>query len=352
MTEPNFHDLTVRVLEGEDPSAILSEARLKFEPLKKSAKDGSYWKLLDVMPGLKESDVIRVFHGFRDSLVGISAVKHGLSGSERVGRVYGYENNNNPKGLFVTTDFDKAGEFSSSVGISFVIEFNARVSELAAPVWPGGSFPMGGVGQMEKYFNNKADRQKEVKAARKYATDRADFPVLSRSSRPELAASLLLSGESQALFMSDLDPNRITTVHARYPVKGDDGREYQRTDTPWVAMSRKDFLKKHGKIEKQKVWGYDYEKKDSAWIDKVYDEPGSDKLFRPAETFDPKVFMDRWTAERGMRADELLDVFKKWWADQSEYPTGRAEVKRYLQRLLWPKQVVVAMKWAKRGFLL
>ena len=47
-------------------------------------------------PVLKDSDYIRVFHGFRDMEDAIAACRYGISGKSRVGRVYSYEADNNP----------------------------------------------------------------------------------------------------------------------------------------------------------------------------------------------------------------------------------------------------------------
>ena len=64
-------------------------------------------------PTLKTNDVIRVFHGFRDLEDAIAACRYGISGKSRVGRVYSYEADNNPQGLFVTTGPKKASEFGA-----------------------------------------------------------------------------------------------------------------------------------------------------------------------------------------------------------------------------------------------
>ena len=86
---------------------------------------------------IKETDKIRVYHGFSQFRNGLLAAKYGITGKERAKRVYSYESGNNPKGLFVTTDFKVAKEFSS--GTPFVIvEFDTLYNNLESPTWVGG----------------------------------------------------------------------------------------------------------------------------------------------------------------------------------------------------------------------
>jgi hypothetical protein len=54
---------------------------------------------------IKNGESIRVFHGCNLETA-INACINGLSGQVRVPRKYSYENCMNPKGLFVTTDFE------------------------------------------------------------------------------------------------------------------------------------------------------------------------------------------------------------------------------------------------------
>lgn len=93
----------------------------------------------------KNDDTITVYHGFRDIDDAILTAKHGTSGALRASRVYSYENDNNPKGLFVTPNLKTAKEFGLTI-----IEFDARFDELEPPVWPSGSYT--GYGQYSQYW--------------------------------------------------------------------------------------------------------------------------------------------------------------------------------------------------------
>jgi hypothetical protein len=107
---------------------------------------------------LKDNDTIRVYHGFNDFDDAIIAVKYGLSGKEKARRIYSYEANNNPYGLFVTLDFEKAKDFSHprKDGTVVVFELNVKVSDLEAPVWPGGAFTT--PGQYSQYWEDEEER--------------------------------------------------------------------------------------------------------------------------------------------------------------------------------------------------
>lgn len=63
---------------------------------------------------IKDSDTIRVYHGFRDFNDTYEACKIGLSGTDRTKRIYSYEYVNNPQGLFVTINFKTAKEFTGA----------------------------------------------------------------------------------------------------------------------------------------------------------------------------------------------------------------------------------------------
>ena len=103
------------------------------------------------VPPLKDTDVVRVYHGFYDNKYAYQFCKYGASGKELTSRVYSYESNNNPYGLFVTSNFKKAKDFSRPYnGLAVIIEFNARVKDLEAPVWPGGGYTV--QGQMSHYW--------------------------------------------------------------------------------------------------------------------------------------------------------------------------------------------------------
>lgn len=153
---------------------------------------------------LSDSDTIRVYHGTDDPNFLLTAVTKGLSGGMRADRRYSYEANNNPKGLFVTPDLKTAKDFGS-----YIIEFHTRVRDLESPVWPNGTFT--GQGQMSGIFNDDADREQE-RIRQRMNWSESEFEFVRNSSRPEVAAMLLVSGERQALFTGDLNRNSIRAV--------------------------------------------------------------------------------------------------------------------------------------------
>lgn len=69
---------------------------------------------------LKDTDKIVVYHGF-EQLSNAQTVAHfGLTGRILAPRIYSYEHGNNPKGWFVTIDFEKAKSFGHS---GVIVEF-------------------------------------------------------------------------------------------------------------------------------------------------------------------------------------------------------------------------------------
>ena len=92
--------------------------KLLFEKLHTYTGSGNYV--------LKRGDSVRVYHG-TDLNTGLLACTQGLSGKDKADRRYSYEYNNNPYGLFISSNFDNAKEFTHS-GEGVVLEFDAAVS--------------------------------------------------------------------------------------------------------------------------------------------------------------------------------------------------------------------------------
>jgi hypothetical protein len=107
-------------------------------------------------PPISDEETIRVYHGFRDRDQAFKALTKGLSGKSRADRTYSYEFVNNPKGLFVTIDFDVAKEFGSS---GIIIEFTSKISDLEAPVWKGGRYFV--QGEYTSGFKDESEREEE-----------------------------------------------------------------------------------------------------------------------------------------------------------------------------------------------
>ena len=277
---------------------IITESQLK--RLLETRVVGSY--LRDFEP-IKDTEKIRVYHGFNSSSksYALHSLTHGLSGGVRAPRIYSYETGNNPKGLFVSTEFKLVAKNFASSGI--IIEFETKVTNLEAPVWAGqDSFFV--PGQMTKSFKNDDERQQEILRKRKeygekdpegeYGKNR-----VSKSDRPELGDSIFNNPEHQALFIGDLNPNEIKTVWFH------EGRFFRRnTEGPWIRYSRRDFLKKYGnELKSEEV-----------------PETLRNKLFKPNDDL-MSSRLEEICKEYGMDKEELLDIFK------SE------------QHFLWPKQI-------------
>ena len=95
---------------------------------------------------IKDSDTIRVYHGFYSFNDVQKVLSTGLSGKEKARRIYSYESGNNPNGLFVSVDFKVASKFATS---GVVIEFSTKVFDLEAPIWVDGRsyFVQGEIGR-------------------------------------------------------------------------------------------------------------------------------------------------------------------------------------------------------------
>ena len=279
---------------------------------------------------LKDTDVIRVYHGFNKFQDALDACAHGLSGKERANRIYSYENNNNPRGLFVTADLKVTKEFVSSHDEYLaVIEFHAKVSDLEAPVWPDGSYTV--QGGLEKYFDmsseetHHADREKARLAAREKAKEfgQKDWAsYIAQSDRPELARLLYQSREQQALFIGDLNPNMIRAVW----VSAKNGRPYHLIGDAYTRMSRADFVAKF----KQDIKGRKY---------KPYGKNPQNKLYKPAEDWKGvEDFIVRLVDDGGGKPEMYRSAL------DNVFDSGDL---KDLESYLWPKQIAQAQKHAK-----
>ena len=181
---------------------------------------------------LKDDETITVYHGFNSFLDAAIATKYGLSGKVKAKRVYSPESNNNPKGLFVSPSFKIAKKFATC---GVVIEFNVKVGQLEAPVWPKGSYAI--QGQMASYFKDDEEREKkrsEMRDAHKVSDDKN----VAKSDRPELSATLAKMAEKQALYVGDLNPNMIRAVWYNETL-----HKNNRINGPWDRITVKDFYK-------------------------------------------------------------------------------------------------------------
>lgn len=271
------------------------------------------------MPILKNSDVVTVYHGFNTPSIAINVCKYGLSGKELITRIYSYESNNNPYGLFVTSKLPIAKRFVTEFkNLSVILEFNAKVKDLEAPIWPEGSYTI--QGGMSKYWGGAslADKMKERELARLKTrqtilqSPRKDYEFAKKSDNPELALTLFYNGEFQALFVGDLNPNMIRAVWVY------DGPNNPRYAT-YTRMSRKDFLKKYDKSSKE--------------------SDTHDKLYLPNDDWKGlDDFIIRLSKKMNYDIQDLKDSIK-YLIDNSD-----DSLIYQFEKNLWPKQFKQALK--------
>lgn len=248
---------------------------------------------------LKDTDTIRVYHAFNDPKDLFNVLKYGTSGKLRAKRIYSYEANNNPNGLFVTIDLKTAKSFGQ-----YIAEFHTKVSDLEAPVWPGGRYTV--QGEYSKYWSEENPREVGTQKAREEA-EKSKYDYVRDSDRPELAEMLYNNSEHQALYTGDLNPNSIRAIWVNTDMKKD-GRY-----STYKRMSIKEFLKNYKK-----------EKPDEHRF----------KVFKPREEFDASVMLDRFKKRFNMSKEDIL--------------SGLKMVDDYgLQMHFWPKQMGAVKEFLK-----
>lgn len=242
---------------------------------------------------LRDTDTVKLFHGTSNLDFIITAVKKGFSGDTYADRIYSYEYNNNPRGLFVTPDFKTAKYFGQ-----YVIEFHARVSDLESPVWPNGSFTV--QGGMSGIFSSEQERELERLRNREEYSN-SDIEYIRNSDRPELAAIFLSGGERQALFVGSVNEKSIKAIWVPEDIKTDS--RYQTL----IRKTPKEFLKllKHG-IDSGYGVVHDVDEKSS-----VYDK-SSGKLVKPREDISIEEFIERLNNKyKSLDRSELVDILKR-----------------------------------------
>jgi hypothetical protein len=224
---------------------------------------------------LKDSDTIRVYHGFNNNIHALQAIQYGLTGKDRAKRIYGYESGNNPYGLFVSVDFDTAKKFGS-----IIIEFQCKVSDLEAPVWKGGSYFV--QGQKTQSF---AEGEREEERMRKrdiHSKSKRD--VISKSDRPELAETIFDNPERQALYIGDLNPNMIRAIWTH-----ENKLLNRRINGDYERMNKREFMEKYGNDILNGIDNDDYGK--SIYVDDFMRTKS--KLFKPNDDFNIDIAMKK-----------------------------------------------------------
>jgi len=258
-------------------SKIIQEEIKLFELRHVKVPTKSQWMSSDITTDtpLMDDETIRVYHGFYNFKDGLAIAKFGMSGKDRAKRIYSYESGNNPKGLFVSVQFDTVKRNFSGSGL--IMEFSTKVRDLEAPVWVGGrSYYV--QGEYTKSFKDDAEREEQQLANReKHA--QSEYPAIANSDRPELAWALYDGPEKQALYTGDLNPNMIQAFWVNETLKNE-----RRTNGPWVRMSRNEFMKKYYSEDAFKqIEKYGDGRETTRYDDRLIS--GNNKLFQPAEDF-------------------------------------------------------------------
>jgi hypothetical protein len=254
---------------------------------------------------LKDADTIRVYHAFNNPQDLYDILEYGTSGKLRAKRIYSYESNNNPNGLFVTIDYKTAKSFGQ-----YIAEFHTKVSDLEAPVWPGGSYTV--QGEYSKYWSDENPRESGTKKAREEA-EKSKYDYVRDSDRPELAEMLYNNYEHQALYTGDLNPNSIRAIWVNTDMEKD-GRF-----STYKRMSIKEFLK-------------NYKKQDT--------DEHRNKLFKPREEFDPDVMIARYKKR-------FNDSDNKFFSTEYILKGFRMIDDIALHTYFWPKQLADVKKFLK-----
>jgi hypothetical protein len=262
--------------------------------VKKLASELSETRFIDIHNDVKkmqDDDTIIVYHGFSSYSFkqALLIAKYGLSGQERANRIYSYEYNNNPNGLFVTINFNVAKKEFAKSGI--IMEFATKIRNLEAPVWPGGrSYYV--QGEFTQSFKDDKEREEQrLKNREKHKT--SQYPAINQSDRPELAWALYEGPEAQALFIGNLNPNMIRAFWVNERLITD-----RRTGGEWIRLSRKEFLKKY--------YNEEYFKNDEELFKR------QNKIFMPDDNFDIIKFKN-YLSERDYDYSEFIEYYIKNW---------------------------------------
>lgn len=271
----------------------------------------------DFVP-LKKGDTVRLFHGFREARDAVRLARNGLSGASRVGRVYSYESDNNPKGLFVTLSRRVADNFVGSYPPRTMVEFNAKVEDLDAPVWPNGSYTV--QGQMAAYWGHGHEGVRKRRAQQKNLRQDSKVaePHIRDSDDPAVASTLFFDPEMQALFVGHLNPSDITCFWVE-ETRGD-----------WKSYDREEYLSRFASAGKE-------------------DDRDYHRIFTAGEDFDGNKFLAHLKDSAGSGVESTLENL---WRDVLKAPVqGRARrFLGYFEIYLWPKQYILCMQWMAQRY--
>jgi hypothetical protein len=278
---------------------------------------------------MRHGDTVTVYHGFRDFPHAVELAKHGLSGKVRAARVYSYESDNNPYGLFVTLSRKVATEFVGAYGTQAIVEFKARTDEMEAPVWPGGSYTV--QGEYSQYFGHGAKGRAARNERSRQAVGEIDHEIASATDKDHIKGSddrllaymLTNSREHQALFTGHLDPHAISAWHVRSDYSG-----------TWERISPQEFLDRYGETPLSR------------------DSRAAEKLFTPNEEFNGEAFITRLRGRFGNGRDDefFVDFVRSSWERIMASRDKTRTFHEYYEMYMWPKQYIPCLQWMRREF--
>lgn len=283
-------------------------------------EDNVYYKILEKEEPFQEDDTIRVYHAFRDLNDAIMSAKHGLSGQDKADRVYSYEANNNPSGLFITTNFESAKQFTT---FGAIMEFTCKYSELEIPVWPGGGYTV--QGEMSQYWDwdKLNDQRANATLIQREQAKESEYPAIANSSRPELAEMLMSPREYQALFTGHLNPNRINS----FWLQDQQGTQLLMSD-PWIQLTKDEFIEQ-----------YQYSlQKDLSGRERMSDKHMGieGKMFAPEDEFDPTTLIQNISNNYSYSPEQLMEIIKELNFEQAQ---------EIMSNYVWPKQTQDLQNW-------
>lgn len=274
-----------------------------------------------------------MFHGCSLETA-LNAAINGLSGQIRIGRSYSYENGMNPKGLFVSPDFNISKNFAYDTDTMVIIEFTAKSDDLDTPVW-NHSHSYFGQGSNPQPFSSREERDNQKQIYQDYAKNcRKEY--ISNSDNPAMAYTIFDDCEHQALFVGNLNPNMIK----RFWIKKNGGSE------AYIPLSRKQFLKIYGNREFQKSTYNGYEN---------YKVKRNTMPYLPNEDFvsiedmirkrlslyfkdNPKLRAEYSDEEYEDRIKEETEMYETFFVDAVKN-NNYDDLRHYFGQLLYPKQL-------------
>ena len=239
----------------------------------------------------------------------------------------------NPKGLFVSTDFNISKNFAYDTDTMVIIEFTAKSDDLDTPVW-NHSHSYFGQGSNPQPFSSREERDKQKQIYQDYAKNSRNEYVRN-SDNPAMADRIFDDYEHQALFVGNLNPNMIK----RFWVK-------KYGSETCIPLSRKQFLKLYGNKEFQK---YTYNGYENYRIERDNNRPYlpnddfisfEDMAKRELELFykDKPKLRSRYNDEQYIKKiQSIANDYRNYYEDSLS--SGNYDNLRHFSSMLYPKQL-------------